>query len=181
MCQILLTLLRCVAMKRALSSSTEADHLNFFKLYDGCLTDVAVLSWIKVFGGREGHWRRCFTDIYCKDIQIELEKLVDGDAGYEKLRNEIKNYRDTYVAHHDLDVTKRAKSHISLDPLKETGEVMYARLFEFLKERDETSGLPLPSQLSGESAEQIVAHWSEIALVARLATSEFTDDDSSQA
>jgi len=137
--------------------------------------DSAVLSWTKVFGGKHGHWRKHLAEVSGKKIQVELHRVLGGEREYENFRDKIRCYRDTYVAHHDFDETKRAQVHPNLDELVVTAEVLYEVLFECLKLENAIHDLPRPEQFLGEARQNIQLHWREIVSTAGRATKHFQD------
>ncbi|WP_297977621.1 hypothetical protein [uncultured Amaricoccus sp.] len=172
---MLLTLLRCISMKRALAADG-TDHLNFFRLYDACLMDVSIMSWCKLFGSRNEqlHWTALFPD--CDDQQSlkgDLDPAAGGDL--DALSTTIRNYRDTYVAHHDLKESKRAKAHPHLSTLQATGQVLYIAVYEALQRRDRTNRLPRPDMITGASLAEIERQWRVIGDAARSATRDLSD------
>ena len=174
--QVLLTLLRCVAMKRSLDIGAN-EHLNFFRLYDSCLMDVAVISWCKVLGSEREklNWKKLFPES-ATNARMELKKSLDAITGdLDALTGEIRKYRDTYVAHHDTDETKRALSHPSLDPLQLIGFAIYRHIYSALADVNRAQKLPFPESISDLSLEKIETHWREIASAAKLATQHFSD------
>lgn len=175
-CQVLLTVLRCIAMKRALNV-TKYDKLNFFRLYDGCLMDATVISWWKVFGNRndESHWRNHFAGQLTDKVKRQLHSEVGGCTEFEKLWEEVKCYRHRYVAHHEFDTAVRPTYHLQLDPLRHTAEVIYRELFAILESSSSQAGLPEPDNIMGDARIAIEEHWRNIANAARDATESFED------
>ena len=175
--QVLLMLLRCISMKRALGVSSD-DHLNFFRLYDSCLTDGAVLAWCKIFGSKNNeklHWQKLFPSSCTAFLNLtgELEKAAG--CNLEDLSKSIRNYRNTFVAHHDLDEAKRAKVHPHLDPLRCTGQLMYAAVFTALYQSGSSYALPKPDAIMGHNLLTIEKNWESIIAAARSATADFKD------
>jgi len=177
--QVLLAVLRCVSMKRALSASSH-DTLNFYKLYDGCLMDITVISWCKLFGSdRESlHWTKLIAALGIQDRDLFLVQL-DEAAGdkFESLSESSRNYRDTYAAHHDLDTDKRTKQYPVLEPLRATAHLLYSAVWDFLNNGNAAYRLPMPDVLTGNSLRKIELGWSEIAKASRRGTHGLTEPD----
>ena len=175
-CQVLLTLSRCISMKRALGV-IEDDHLNFFRLYDGCLMDVTVISWWKIFGNRcdASHWRNLFRDECHGRIESKLHEVAGCERQYDFLWKKVRAYRNKYVAHHEFDHGERPSRHPYLPPLRDTGWVIYDELFRSLSFTGKSCGLADPDNISGDRLERIEAHWREISIVAREATKSLRD------
>lgn len=163
-------------MKRAIGVR-EDDQLNFFRVYDGCLMDTIPLAWCKLFGsGREAtNWKKLFPET-ATPVRPKLErKLRQAVDDLDALSKELRNYGDTYVAHHDFDPSKRALTHPCLDPLRDTGEILYDEVFNALATVQRVEGLPEPSKIRSPMRDEIEAHWAEIASAARNATRGFGD------
>jgi hypothetical protein len=171
--QVLLTLLRCISMKTALAGEP-SNHLNFFRLYDACLMDVAVVSWCKMFGSERNndlYWTRLRPPSSTQERQSLEKELTEASGGnLASLSTLIRNYRDTYVAHHDLDVAKRASQHPDLVPLQMTGQVLYRHVHRSLDLHGQAAGLPSPDSVTGTGLRRIEAEWKKIAAAARAAT-----------
>ena len=169
--QVLLTLLRCISMKKALSIDS-SNQLNFFRLYDACLMDVSVISWCKIFGAEKNqdiHWRKLFPDT-TTEVRRNLEVQLEGQSSrVTTLSDEIRKYRDTYAAHHDLDQTKRASAHPHLAPMGKTGLIVYRAVYEVLRGVEYVQGLPSPDRISGQHLKTIEDQWRAISDAAKLA------------
>ena len=172
--QVILTLMRCIYMKHALAV-TETDRLNFFRLYDGCLMDCAVIAWCKLFGGNTEkiHWSKLVAadkSGSSGNLQVELNSAAGGSLA--DLSIKIRNYRDTCVAHHDLDKSKRAVIHPMLGPLAATGLILYRHIREQLLSKGAAVNLP---ELLDERIIQTENLWREIAEASRQATKDFRE------
>lgn len=174
---ILLTILRCVAMKRALNA-TENDHLSFFTLYDACLMDVAVINWWKLFGKwkDESHWRNLFFENEQPAIEKRLAAtLTLQNTNIKTVRSLVETYRHQSIAHHSFDTETRPSKHIGLDPLQATALVIYRKAIDNLSELGYPNSFPDPISLSGANLADIENHWSKIVTKARDATRNFAD------
>lgn len=169
-------------MKRSLGCS-EDDRLNFFRLYDGCLMDVAVISWCKLFGtdSEQSHWKRLFPDHLHEDLRAEISDSVGGKDVFHRTWKKITNYKNKNVAHHEFNERHRPRQHPQLEPLRQSGLVLYARVHEALRSHGAEHGLPHPTSISGEVLTKIEEHWCLIADTAREALRGFSDDPNSGA
>ncbi len=71
---------------------------------DGNFLDIAVLEWCKLFGDKRGKhfWRKVVTAEH--EFLDGLLKVLDvTDAGFDAYIEEVKTYRDRFVAHLDDD------------------------------------------------------------------------------
>ncbi|MBY8976645.1 hypothetical protein KHP62_12550 [Rhodobacteraceae bacterium NNCM2] len=173
---ILMNLFRTVAMYRALGECKD-DHLNFFRLYNGCLMDLSVVAWCKVFGAtnNETHWQRVLPENKHIDIRSKLWNVLGDQSRFEDYWNQITIYRNKNVAHHTFDEKERPQFNPYLMPLFDTGVIVYSSVYEELEAADKVSGLVRPSFYDSAEAERTVEHWKKIIAKARAATSEFTD------
>jgi hypothetical protein len=164
-------------MKRSLGCSDD-DRLNFFRLYDGCLMDVAVISWCKLFGANseQSHWKRLFPDHFHEDLRVAISDSVGGKDVFYRIWEEISEYRNKYVAHHEFNERHRPQQHPQLEPLRQSGLVLYARVHEALRSHGAEHGLPHPTSISGEVLAKIEEHWCVIADTAREALRGFSDN-----
>jgi hypothetical protein len=104
--EILGSLIRNIALKKALHRANADPHLNFWRLIYGNQMDVPVLEWCKLFGSDDAdrqpvHWKNMVTD---QDVFRNglLEDLGIDRASWDAYWEEMKKYRDMNVAHHDL-------------------------------------------------------------------------------
>ncbi len=81
-------------------SSHLLDKEGFWLTIHGNFVDVCVLEWCKLFGNRNGkyHWKNVMPDPDIFKGKLLSSHGID-DAALEKLWNEIKDYRDDFVAH----------------------------------------------------------------------------------
>lgn len=75
---------------------------NIEKTINGNFLDIAVLEWCKLFLPKEKHaWHKIVSDT--KGFQAGLLKHLDiTQADFEKYREELRTYRDKFIAHLDL-------------------------------------------------------------------------------
>ena len=87
------------------------DKEGFWFTVAGNFVDACALEWCKLFGNLNDkyHWRNVFAqpDIF-KQTLLKAHGL--SEAELEKLRKEIKDYRDGFVAHLDVTETTRVPS-----------------------------------------------------------------------
>lgn len=172
--EVLLTHFRTVAMYKSLEADA-VDRLNFFRVYNGCLMDVAVISWCKIMGtnGQVAHWTRLFPDLKHDEIRVKLHAEAGSPEAYESIWEEAKIYRNQYLAHHVFDEEARPKRHPILRPLFRTSAVIYKLIFEELAVEFQEHGLPPPTECDDEQFDHLVTHWAKIAEAAREATTGF--------
>ncbi len=72
----------------------------FWLTVHGNFIDVCVLEWCKLFGNRNGkyHWKNTLSDPGKFRSELLRTHGID-EAALEKLWNEVKSYRDDFVAH----------------------------------------------------------------------------------
>jgi len=148
------------------------DKLNFFRLYHGALMDGIVIDWWKVFGsdGDASHWKKLFPAEDHKNIRTAIFSAL-ADSGekctLDSIWKEIRNFRNTYVAHLDFDEGNRAAKFPMLSPLRISGEVVYGKLFEVLDKAGRARGFPVPNQIKGDARVGDLDHYKKIVLTAR--------------
>ena len=174
--QVLLMLFRCVSMKRALDAAN-GPKLSFFYLYDSCLMDVAVISWCKLFGSEKEklYWTRLPDLPEQQFLKVEFDHALKDQHSLDALSLSVRNYRDTYVAHHDLNETKRAKAHPLLDPVRATGIVLYRRIYQALRRENCHNGLTVADEHFEASLNDQELHWHNIIDAAKTVVKDFSD------
>jgi hypothetical protein len=107
----------------------------------------------------------------------DLQRILDIGSGgsLENLSKTILTYRDKYVAHHDLDESKRPVSYPNLSPLQATGQELYREVYNSLGSFGYAEGLPSADKITGQNLDSIEDNWKKIADVARSATSSFRE------
>ena len=119
---VLVNLVRNIQLRRQLTAVSADPPLAFWRLIYGDLSDIVVLEWCKLFGSDDEerqplHWKHIVPD------QVRFRNELFAQLGiYEsKWRsywNEMKDYRDKSVAHHDLrrpDITNYPKFDLALE------------------------------------------------------------------
>lgn len=85
-------------------SSTVLREEGFWLTVHGNFVDVCVLEWCKLFGNRNGkyHWQN--VTLNSQEFRRQLLNMhgID-DAELKRLWNEVKSYRDNFVAHLEED------------------------------------------------------------------------------
>jgi len=104
--EVVVNLVRSIAVKRALSSVDADPPLNFWRVINGNLLDMAVLDWCKLFGSddeehQQVHWKNVFEDEQAFRSGLFAQLGLDRSA-FTNFWNEMKTYRDQYVAHLDF-------------------------------------------------------------------------------
>lgn len=106
------------------------------------LADAAAIEWSKVFGSwdEDTHW----TKVLQKELHDEiraglLKKLGCTESEWEAYREEIVDYRNQIVAHHDLEAA------VAQYPHYDKAILAAAFMFDVLREAadpDELGGVP---------------------------------------
>jgi hypothetical protein len=162
--QVCLTLLCCLTMKRAIAK-VASQPLNLWRLYDGCLFDTIAISFGKRFGSarhEDLYWTKLFPDS-CK---AHTRIAVWADQEYLK---EMRDYRNRYVAHHELDHERRPQKHPHLGNSETLAEQLYIEIHAALSRVDRAENLPAPERVTGGSRHATEAHWEKIATTAAKA------------
>lgn len=81
-------------------SSSAVSVEGFWLTVHGNFLDVCVLEWCKLFGNRNGkyHWKNVTLDLDAFRSEL-LDMHGIDEAALKKLLNEVKSYRDKFVAH----------------------------------------------------------------------------------
>ena len=79
---------------------------SFWLTIQGNFLDIAVLEWIKLFGNHKDkhHWKKIVKEDCLSKFKSDMLKdcKLTNDK-FSQLRDIIKNYRDSFVAHLDSD------------------------------------------------------------------------------
>ena len=82
----------------------KAKYASFWRQINSDCIDVCVLEWCKLFAERQGehHWRKAIKDIagFETALLAHVGLSADGFASYVE---ELKTYRDKFVAHLDQE------------------------------------------------------------------------------
>lgn len=111
--QVLVNMVRNIALKRALAADDPDPALNFWRVLHGNLLDLAVLDWCKLFGSddedhQQIHWKNTFADEPAFRAGL-LEHVQLDQGAWREYWQSMKNYRDQHVAH--LDFHRRNVTH----------------------------------------------------------------------
>jgi len=87
------------------------DHAAFWRQTNGNFLDICVLEWCKLLGDKKAkhHWTKLVFDPVSFEAAMYKHIGIDADAFALKVQ-EIRRYRDTFVAHLDSDLV----AHIPL-------------------------------------------------------------------
>lgn len=141
---VIVNMTRCIALKRALTAIDPDPALNFWRTQYGCLLDMAVLEWCKLFGSDDKehqpvHWKNIFLDENGFRAGL-FSRLQIKPAEWDAYWKEMKNYRDQHVAH--LDFKRRdVNSYPILDHALSSAAFYYSRLIQDLHKQT-TSNFP---------------------------------------
>lgn len=172
--QVLANLVRCVALKRALTAADPEPALNFWRVMHGNLLDVAVLEWCKLFGSddeehQQVHWKNVFADQAIFRTGLFAHIGVDQQI-WRAYWEQMKNYRDQHVAH--LDFNHRDVSHYPDLGLAISSAVYYYS--QLIPELRAFGDARFPEDLAGYyEAFQVQA--TEIAQIAAASTKDFPE------
>lgn len=99
----LVYVVRNISYHRSLEKHNDSLEQNYWIIIYNNFLDVAVLEWCKVFGSRNNatHWSKNVID---QDAFREglLARLQITQQEWEEYWEQIKGYRDKYVAHHEF-------------------------------------------------------------------------------
>jgi hypothetical protein len=133
----LANLVRSIHLKRVLAGLERDPKLNFWRLMQGNLLDIAVLDWCKLFGSDDQehqpvHWKNIISDR--EEFRSGLlRQLGISESQWKDYWQEMKLYRDTHVAHSDFrkpDVIAYPKLELAL----QSGYFYYDHLLRALQE-----------------------------------------------
>ena len=81
-------------------------NTEFWKTMNGNCIDFCVLEWCKLHGEPKGehHWSQVVSDVKGFETNLYASVGVDAD-GFEQYRLKVRDYRDKFVAHLDLNLT----------------------------------------------------------------------------
>ncbi len=82
---------------------------------NGNFLDICVLEWCKLFGDQRGkhYWEKIISEPQSFYTGM-LKELNIKESELEALRNEMRRYRDKFVAHLDSDKTMYIPSNLTL-------------------------------------------------------------------
>jgi len=98
---------RNLAYSRVIHSSVrEKREGDFWITMQGNCLDTSVLEWCKLFGEKKGKhgWKKIIDDTDKFKLEL-LEHLNINEEIWESKVNELRTYRDAFVAHLDSDET----------------------------------------------------------------------------
>lgn len=103
---LIVHIVRCIGLKRALEAADNNPKLNFWRLTQGNLLDSAVLDWCKLFGShnkdnQQVHWKNIFPQHH-EFFQYLLSYVEITESEWVAYRCSMKKYRDQHVAHLDF-------------------------------------------------------------------------------
>lgn len=101
---------------------------------NGNFLDIAVLEWCKLFADNRGKhfWRKAISDNGTFQAGL-LAELRLTEADFEDYVNQMRTYRDKFIAHLDSEEVM----HI---PLLQTAVNSTVYLYDYLLENEETGG-----------------------------------------
>ena len=107
---------------------------------NGNFLDQCVLVWSKLIGDRKAqhHWAKIVSDPGNFKPAMLRHLKFDAEA-FKKYRDNVHEYRDTFVAHLDVE---RVMTPPKLDPAKLSVEFYYAYIANKEAKPSDLSGLP---------------------------------------
>jgi hypothetical protein len=166
----LVHVVRSAQLKQSLTSVENEPALNFWRIIYGNLLDVAVLEWCKVFGSHSEptHWKNVVTD-HNKFRNGLLQSLNIDRTRWESYWDEMKKYRDTWIAHH---TEPQASTHYpNLELALESSYYYYAFLIGELRDQGEI-GFPDDLRNYGDNFARHAINISREALAATAGIAE---------
>ena len=103
---ILIQIVRCIHLKKALTEVDPKPDLNFWRLIHGGFLDLAVMEWCKIFGSNAEytHWKTLLHEDDHDNFRNNLfEHLNIKPEEWDKNWVKLKTYRDELVAHHNRE------------------------------------------------------------------------------
>lgn len=115
------------------------EYGEFLATIDGNFIDMAVIEWCKLFGDKNGkhHWRKVVKN---SEFEADMLEYLNETAGqFRSYIDEMRQYRDKFLAHLDDD-------HIMNIPRMELAKgsvkFLYDYLFDAEASADDLTGLP---------------------------------------
>ena len=123
---------RSIGIKKALTEANANPHLVFWRFIYGCMLDVAVFEWCKVFGtdDQPTHWKNFISDHDNFRIKL-LSFLGVTQDQWSQYWHHMTDYRNSHAAHH-LGV-KEGDTYPVLDIALKSCFFYYSRLIEKVK------------------------------------------------
>ncbi len=161
---------RCIHLKRVLTITNPEPHLNFWRLMHGALLDLSVLEWTKIFGSNAEptHWKGMISD-HAKFKSDLLTCVGCTEVEWSNYWDEMKGYRDEYVAHHSASPSKT--QYPTLDWAIKSCYFYYSHLIARARATGERR---FPNDLE-EYCKRFAAQASEIANAANRATASYQE------
>jgi hypothetical protein len=127
---VLANLVRTAHVGEALLSVQPSPHLNFWIFIYNSLTYPVVLDWCKLFGSDDAlhqptHWKNVVPRFGHEAFRRKLFECSGGENQWRTYRDEMKNYRDKFIAHHDPERFTFVPNHPFLDLAVESSYIYY--------------------------------------------------------
>lgn len=139
----LVSVVRCVQIKRAITECQDNPELNFWRVILGNMLDTAVLDWCRIFGtdGEPTHWKRVVpADQHDAFRTALLGKLGITAAGWAEYRDHLKVYRDEHVSH--VVRPSKIQQYPSMDLALKASFHYYSYLIHEMRKPVKHDGLP---------------------------------------
>ena len=108
--EIHLNFVRNYAIRKAIRESEVLKDIEIFKIISNSCFNIALTEWCKLFGSErdQSHWKNC-NERGFSHINDVLQKVNIPESEFESLKNDIKNFRDKYVSHADINEIEKLK------------------------------------------------------------------------
>lgn len=139
---------------------------NFWRVVNGNCIDICVLEWCKLFADEKAdhHWGRIVTDP-ATFKQALLTQLGINEVALKREIEEIRHYRDKFVAHLDSEPVMTIPR---LDRAKQSVWFYHAHIVGLEANKGDLTGLPMDLDAAYAQAEE------EAATVYRAGITGFT-------
>lgn len=116
-------------------------RMSFWRITNGNCIDICVLEWCKLFADKNGknHWRKIVSEPAVFKARL-LSDLGLEEERFSREIEEVKLYRDKFLAHLDSELTMNIPR---LDVAKESAWFYHAYIVAHETQAGDLAGLPL--------------------------------------
>jgi hypothetical protein len=140
---VVVSIIRCTQIKRALTECQDNPGLNFWRVIMGRMLDLAVLDWCQIFGtdGEPTHWKKVVPQGQYNEFRAGLlSKLGINEEEWTKYRQHLKDYRDQHVSH--VVRPSKVPTYPSMDLALKACSYYYGYLIGEMRKPVKNDGLP---------------------------------------
>jgi hypothetical protein len=136
---VIATLARNIALKRALTEADDDPALNFWRMALGNSMDIAVLEWCKLFGNDDAahqptHWKNVIDAQDHATFRTDMLAHVGvSKTAWTDYWDLMKGYRDSHVAHLDAQRHRRVANYPELGTALSSATFYYQRVIAMLR------------------------------------------------